>query len=81
MNATLHRCSPHGCWLAAGLQGLQAFSAYARIYRDVYFVRFFSSHVNGETLHTLHTLLRVSVDAGCGDAGLKTKYAQPCMSS
>ncbi len=39
---------------------------------------FFLSHDDEFTLHTIYTLLRVSVDAGYSDAGLKLNPVEPC---
>ncbi len=45
---TLLSQKPHGCWLCAGLQGLQGLRVYVRIYIDVLFHRFFSRMLTGK---------------------------------
>jgi hypothetical protein len=42
------------------------------------FAMFFLFHDDEFTLHTIYTLLRVNVDAGYNDAGLKLNPVKPC---
>lgn len=62
------------------MQSWQAYRMYVRVFMNglLMFFLFLDDEI---TLHTLYTLLRVSVDAGCNGAGLKRNRDQPCLIS